>query len=258
MTSQESQMLNDLVRKINGTQLQEKDDDAERLLADGLGRNPDAMYMLAQTVLVQNIALDQAKQQLMQLQQQQAAPQPAKATSFLGSLLGHRDPAPPPPPQFQGQGQYQQVPPQYAQPQYAQPQYAQPPFPAAPAGQPSFLRSAATTAAGVAAGALAFEGVESLIHGGLGGHEGFGGGGFGGGYGGDFGGGAPREEIINNYYGSPEGGSGGGYEAGPNEQPQGPFDGGGVDEQPQGGFDDTSYDSGNDNSDFGNDESSFV
>ena len=180
MTSHESQMLNDLVRKINGTQLQEKDDDAERLLADGLGRNPDAMYMLAQTVLVQNIALDQAKQQLMQLQQQQAAPQPAKATSFLGSLLGHRDPAPPPPPQFQGQGQYQQVPPQYAQPQYAQPQYAQPPFPAAPAGQPSFLRSAATTAAGVAAGALAFEGVESLIHGGLGGHEGFGGGGFGG------------------------------------------------------------------------------
>ena len=260
MTSQESQMLNDLVRKINGTQLQEKDDDAERLLADGLGRNPDAMYMLAQTVLVQNIALDQAKQQLASMQQQQAAPQPAKATSFLGSLLGHRDPAPPPPPS-QGQGQYQQVPSQYAQPQYGQPQYVQQPGPfAAPAGQPSFLRSAATTAAGVAAGALAFEGVESLLHGGLGGgHEGFGGGGFGGGYGGDFG--APREEVINNYYGSPEGG-GGGYDAGANEQPQGPYDSGqdisGPDEQPQGGFDDTSYDSGDDGSDFGNDESSFV
>jgi hypothetical protein len=48
------------------------------------------------------------------------------------------------------------------------------------------------TAAGVAAGALAFEGVESLLHG-FGGHSGFGG----------FGGSevVERPEIINNYYG---------------------------------------------------------
>ncbi|RRA49409.1 DUF2076 family protein [Acidipila sp. EB88] len=225
MTSQEQAMLNDLVHKINSTNLEEKDDAAEQLLRDGLGRNQDALYMLAQTVLVQNIALEQAKQQLMQMQQAPAAP--AKATSFLGSLLGHRDPQPQAPPPQQ-QGGYQQV--QYGQPQYAQPQYAQPQggFAPPPSGQPSFLRSAATTAAGVAAGALAFQGVESLLHGGMGGGGGFGGEGFGGG---GFGGGeAPREEIINNYYDSPGGGSGGGnYNSGPDEQPQGPFDSGSND-----------------------------
>src|SRR5271170_6310482 len=98
MTPQESTMLNDLVRKIQETQLQEKDDEAEEFLQRGLAGNPDALYILAQTVLVQNIALDQAKAQIQQLQQQlqqaqsQAqAPQPAHATSFLGSLLGRHD-----------------------------------------------------------------------------------------------------------------------------------------------------------------------
>jgi hypothetical protein len=60
-----------------------------------------------------------------------------------------------------------------------------------------------TTAAGVAAGAIAFEGIESLMHG-FGEHAGYGpgyGGGFGGGGYGEMGG-QPREEIINNnYYG---------------------------------------------------------
>lgn len=58
-----------------------------------------------------------------------------------------------------------------------------------------FLRTAATTAAGVAAGALAFQGVESLL-GGFGHSAGFGGGS------GFFGGneGRPEETVINNYY----------------------------------------------------------
>ena len=68
------------------------------------------------------------------------------------------------------------------------------------------MRSAATTAAGVAAGALAFEGIESLMHG-FGHEAGFGGygGGLGSGIGsglGDFGG-RPEETVINNYYDSP-------------------------------------------------------
>ena len=75
-------------------------------------------YMLAQTVLVQNIALDQAKAQVSQLQQQvqqlQQHPQPAHTTSFLGRLLGEHDPSP----QQQQQAPapaYQPVP-QYAPP----------------------------------------------------------------------------------------------------------------------------------------------
>jgi uncharacterized protein len=200
MTPQEESMLNDLIGRVEQTRLTEKDPDAEQLLFQRLGRNPDSLYILAQTVLVQKYALEQATAQLEQLKQQQA-PQPAKATSFLGSLLGHRDPAPPPPPPpAPGYGAppppqgWTQVPayPGYPPPGYPPSGYGGP----APSGGGSFLRSAATTAAGVAAGALAFEGVESLLHG-FGGHEsGFGGSNFMGG-----GSGGRPEEVINNYYG---------------------------------------------------------
>jgi hypothetical protein len=222
VTSQEEVMLNSLVERVNATQLSEKDPEAAALLARGLSGNPDALYILAQSVLVQNIALEQAHAQLAQ------AKQPAK-TSFLGSLLGHRDPAPqPPPPQPPQQG-YQQVysppaPPEYYPPPppyqgvpQGGPYYGAPPM-GGPmgggfGGQPSFLRSAAQTAAGVAAGALAFEGVEALLHGGFG-HPGMGMGmggwgmpgvGFGMGMGG-MGFERPIEEnVVNNYYDSPGG-----------------------------------------------------
>ena len=199
MTPQEEQLLDSLIERVNQTQLEEKDPDAEALLNQKLAPNPDALYILAQTVLVQNIALDQAKAQVAQLQQQlqQQRPQPAHSTSFLGRLLGEHDPAP--------RTQYQQAPvppyqpvPQYAPPGQQYPGYVQPQYQQAqyvPVGQPSFLRGALQTAAGVAAGALAFEGVESILHG-------FGHGGFGPGYGmGGFGmGGRPEETIINNNY----------------------------------------------------------
>lgn len=227
MTPQEEQLLDSLIERVNQTQLQEKDPDAEALLNRSLGPNPDALYILAQTVLVQNIALEQAKAQVAQLQQQaQQTRQPAHATSFLGSLLGHRDPDPPSAPVQPG---YQPVNPQYAQPQstqtqfaqpspqYLPPQYAEPPYVAA--GPPSFLRGAMQTAAGVAAGALAFEGVESILHG-LSGHSGYGwGSGFGMGPGlggGLMGGGFERpveETVINNYYDDPaQGGEHRGFE----------------------------------------------
>ncbi|MCU1223711.1 MAG: putative periplasmic ligand-binding sensor protein [Edaphobacter sp.] len=187
MTPQEQQMLQGLIERINQTQLPEKDLDAEQLLQQTLGRNPDALYILAQTVLVQQYALDQAQKQLDQLRQQQ---QPKRATSFLGSLLGGNDeperPAPPPPP-----------PPQYSQPQYTPVPNYPPPASYAPAyGAPQsggFLRSALQTATGVAAGALAFQGIESLMHGF--GHTA--------GYGSGLGsfGESDRPETINNYYG---------------------------------------------------------
>ena len=98
MTPQEESMLNDLIGRVEQTQLTEKDPEAEQLLVQRLGRNPNALYILAQTVLVQKYALEQATAQINQLRQQsQALQQPAHATSFLGSLLGRRDPSPPPP-----------------------------------------------------------------------------------------------------------------------------------------------------------------
>lgn len=197
MTPQEQSMLEDLIRKVNETKLTEKDPDADQVLKQGLAGDPDAVYKLTQTVLVQNLALNQARAEIQQLHQAQQQPQPARSTSFLGGLLGHRDPAPPPPPP---QPQYQRVPYQPVPPQYAPapPSYAEP-----PSAGGSFLRSAATTAAGVAAGALAFEGIESLLHG-----FGHSGGGMWGGGGGVGGFGTPEpvvdQTVINNYYDDPQ------------------------------------------------------
>jgi uncharacterized protein len=205
MTPQEQEMIGGLIDRVQKTQLAEKDMDAEQMLRQGLGANPDSLYILAQTVLVQGYALEQAQAQLAQakaqIEQMQQHPEPKHATSFLGSLLGRNDtPAPPPPPPPQT---YSSQPPQY--PPYAPvggygagaPQYGPPPG----MGGGGFLQGAMQTAAGVAAGALAFEGVESLMHGfghaaGYGGEQGFGG----------LGGQAQRpEEVINNYYGDDRG-----------------------------------------------------
>ncbi len=220
MTAQEQQMIQSLADRINNTPLAEKDPDAERFLQQALGRNPDALYILAQTVLVQQYALEQAQKQLADVrtqldaartqldQQHQQTTQPRHAGSFLGNLLGLGEeiasPAPPPAPMRQNQPAYAPVqeygpgsyaasgpgygppPSQYGQPQYSQPQYGQP-------QSGGFLRSAMQTATGVAAGALAFEGIESLMHG-------FGGSGGGSGFGSGMSGGRP-EEIVNNYYG---------------------------------------------------------
>src|SRR6202142_3488212 len=127
MTPQEEAMLNDLIGRVEQTQLTEKDPEAEQLLLQRLGRNPNALYILAQTVLVQKYALEQAQAQLDQLRQQTQAlqQQPAHTTSFLGSLLGHRDPAPPPPPPPAPAPGYGASP--YAQPWNQVPAYGPPP-----------------------------------------------------------------------------------------------------------------------------------
>jgi len=208
LTPQEEQLLNSLIDRLNQTSLQEKDPDAEALLKERLAGNPDSLYMLAQTVLVQNIALDQARAQMNQLQQQ-LQQHPAHTTSFLGRLLGDRDEqtqpmqqsAPASLQQASAPG-YQQVPSQYASQgtQYPYPPYGGQQY--APAGQSSFLSGALQTAAGVAAGALVFEGVESILHG-LGRGFGYGGYGWGGPGIGGFGMGERPVEVINNYYDEP-------------------------------------------------------
>jgi hypothetical protein len=197
MTAQEQQMLQGLADRINQTQLADKDMDAEQLIQQTLGRNPDALYVMAQTILVQQYALDQAQKQLADARAQldqarQQAAEPKHASSFLGNLLGRHDepvrPVPPPPPPVQ---------PQYAPVAGYPLAYAPPGYAMAPPQGGGFLQSAMQTAAGVAAGALAFEGIESLMHGF--GHAA--------GYGTEFAGpgyesasGRP-EEIVNNYYG---------------------------------------------------------
>jgi hypothetical protein len=192
MTPQEQQLLESLANRVAGTPAPQKDPEAEALIQQRLGSNPDALYILTQTVLIQEIALNQANARLHELQQQQGT----QHTSFLGRLFG--SPAAPPPFPPQAPPPAYAPPPQYQAPQYAGSPYQQAPPAYAPGGGSSFLRSAAVTATGVAAGALAFEGIESLLH------HGGGFGGYGGGYGGgEFLQGAPQETVINNYYDSP-------------------------------------------------------
>lgn len=215
MTSQEEQLLKGLADRVNRTQVQDKDAEAEQFIRENIGRNPDALYILAQTTLVQEYALNQAQRQIAELRAQLQAAQQGQAQqqrhgSFLGNLLHRDEPqriAPPPPP---AQAPRSPVGPPPTDPvSGVGPGLAFPaggyPVPGAAVGYAAppqgggFLRGALQTATGVAAGALAFEGVESLLHG-FGGHSGFGSGFGGPGYV------EERPEVINNYYGDAAGG----------------------------------------------------
>ncbi|MGI4853371.1 MAG: DUF2076 domain-containing protein [Janthinobacterium lividum] len=222
MTQQEQQLLNGLIERVNGTQLPSKDDEAEQLLGRALGTNPDALYILCQTVLVQQFAMDNAQRQLTEARAENdrlKAAKPQEHGSFLGNLfgMGHSEnevPQQQAPPQtaLANQGGYTGAPSGYApvanaptapygQPM-SQPGYGQPPYGNAPAtgggmfgsgsmfgGGGGFLQGAMQTAAGVVAGQFAFRAIEDVFHG------------FGGGGGGErgFGGGS---EVVNNYYGN--------------------------------------------------------
>jgi hypothetical protein len=193
MTPDERNMLADLANKIAQTPAPPRDPEAEDFIRKNIGARPDALYLMTQTVLIQNMALQQSQHQIQELQQRASQPVPSGYSGGSGSFLGQSAPS------GYGQQQYGQNP-QY---QAAPPQYAPQPVAPPASGMSGFLRGAAQTAAGVAAGTLAVQGIESLFshHSGFGGGEGmFGGGGVGG-----YGGGG--ETIIeNNYYGDPQGG----------------------------------------------------
>jgi hypothetical protein len=193
MTPQERDLLTNLVSRLRQTQPQEVDPEAEAMINDLVRAKPETPYILAQTVLIQDFALHQAQDRVADLEQQLQGNAPKKSGGFLSAIFGSGDP----PPQRQQQNQQSyQAPPQQTTYQ-PQPAYAPPPSgPWGASAQPSFLRSAATTAAGVAGGALLFQGIESLFRGGgVGG--GFGPAGLGGGF-------VPQpgitETVVNNYY----------------------------------------------------------
>jgi hypothetical protein len=191
VTPDEQRLLADLAAKIAQTPAPQRDPEAEEFIRRNIGSRPDALYLMTQTVLIQNMAIQQAQQQIRDLQQRQAAQPGYGAAPAAGSFLG-------------GGYQTQQAP--APQPQYAPP--APQPAPSFMQGSGGgFLKGAAQTAAGVAAGALAFEGIRSLFE-----HPSFGGGGGFGQTG--FMGNAPVEEtVVNNYYDSPAAGGGVGTEA---------------------------------------------
>ncbi len=209
MSPEERNLLTGLFDRIRATANSPRDQEAEALILDATKAQPYAPYYLAQTVLVQDQALQAANNRLQELEakakelEARAAnqPRPGGFLSGLGSLFGGSGPsprpaAPPPPPSGGGwnqappQGSWQRPPQGYA--------------PAGPAPGPwgggggggGFLTGALGTAAGVAGGVLLADSIRGLFAG----HNnplgiGTGYGGMSPGLGG--------ETIINNYYDAP-------------------------------------------------------
>jgi hypothetical protein len=260
MTPEERQLLSTLADRVRNTPAQQKDPEAEQFLLQLTRERPDAVYILAQTVIMQDFALRNAEGQIAELQRQlkeMQEPAPQSSGSFLGGLFGggssRPEPRPAPP-----SGSVPRVdpwtrpepgePPAYSPPPPPQPGYGgygggYGPQPATgPVMQPSqtggFLRNAAATAAGVAGGALLFQGINSL---------------FSGHHSGSLPGwnpsaAAPNESlsettVVNNYYDQP-----GDAGAGPQNADYSPDDAGGYQEADYdtGEPDDTDFGGGND------------
>lgn len=211
MTPDERALLQRFLQDLVQTRGVQKDAEAEGMILDALRSSPDAAYVLVQHAVMSDQALHAAQDQIAALQSrlQNTAP-PAPFTGGPSPWVQAATPQPPPQPQWQPQPQPMAPPMSQASGGFI----GSGPF-SSGGGLGSFLRSAGTTAAGVAGGALLFEGISGLFGGR--------GGGFGGGFGGFGGGGFGGQptEVVNNYYDDNSGGGddfggdgGGGWDGG--------------------------------------------
>jgi len=154
MTPQETSLVTALLERLKTTDGQIKDPEAEMLIRQTTAEQADATYYLAQTVLIQDLSLHCAQSRIAELERNLADAKTAAAPppSFLHGLL-------------------ETNPPPTRAPSAPLPT-AQDVTPVPPAsatgwlggmGGGGFLRSAAVTAAGVAGGALLFEGIQSMF-----------------------------------------------------------------------------------------------
>ena len=189
MTPEEAQLINGLHDRLDQVPPQSLDSEAERLISSRVAANPHAPYLLTQSVLVLQQAVTGAQTRIADLEKQlaeaklQAQQAPQGSGSFLSgvaNLFGSPQPA----------ASVRQVAPPSP--------VAPPPIPQqAPSAGGSFLQNALGTAAGVAGGALLFQGIENMM-----GHNAGAFGGMGTPSGGFLGQNQPTE-VINNYYESP-------------------------------------------------------
>lgn len=197
LQEQERQLILDLSSRLQqSAAVIEKNNEADALIRETIANQPDVVYRLVQAVLVQQLALGQAQQDIRALQEKvqaleaRAGGQPSRSNSFLGGLSEKLFGQP-----QQQQPQARPVQPNYSNAPYgAAPQQGAPmqnaaaPAPASSFGTNSFLGSALSTTMGVAGGMFLFQGISSLF----------------GGHGSAFGSGAgagSHDSIVNNYYG---------------------------------------------------------
>ncbi len=187
MTPDERQLISGLFDRMRQTGSADKDREAESLINQAVRQTPDAAYMLVQSVLAQEHYLQQAGARIEDLDgrvreledQLQSQSQKASGGSFLGGLFGGSKPQPSAQPRAASSvpsfGGGRSSPGQSGSPWGQQPQqqqggynqggYGQQPMQQAPAGG-GFMRSALTTAAGVAGGMMAANALQGMLGGG--------------------------------------------------------------------------------------------
>ena len=195
MTPQERQLVDDLFDRLAKVESAPRDPDAIAAMQEGLRKAPNAIYVLVQTVLLQDEALKRANARIQELEQAHT-PEQQQSGGFLDSMRdtifgkeqrGSVPNVPPPAPsrpvwnsgqvlqQSQGGGHYDQGPygqggpGGYGQQGYGQGGFGAPPF---GGGGSSFLGTAAATAAGMVGGSLLLNSIRGMMGGGH--HQAFG------------------------------------------------------------------------------------
>lgn len=155
MHTEERRLLTNFLGQLKQIKVSSKDPEADTLINQATAQQPDAVYLLVQKALLQERALNAAKAQIEQLQNQinQLQVKSSQASGFLGADPWGTSPNRP-----------ASMPPAGGPPAS--------PHATNMAGQSSamsFLGTAAATAAGIAGGAFLFHGIENLLHHGSGG-----------------------------------------------------------------------------------------
>jgi hypothetical protein len=166
MTPAERNLIDGLFDRLRGAETAYRDPEAESYIQEQVARQPHAPYAMAQTLVVQNQALEATKARIDELERQladtrggsfsqptreSASPWGPRASEAMGA-----------PASFGGRQGYERAP-DYGTPpsQGYEPQQA-----SRFGGGGGFLSGALQTAAGVAGGALLFSGIQSMLGGG--------------------------------------------------------------------------------------------
>jgi len=144
MQAEERDLITGLFDRLRPFDSQPRDPEAERLIANSVSHQPSAVYLLTQTVLVQEQALKAAQERIAELEAKAGGAAPASGFLSSAPKIGPWGSAPAAAPATRSPLQAAVAPQQAG-------------------GGGGFLRSALTTAAGVAGGALLFEGIRSML-----------------------------------------------------------------------------------------------
>lgn len=143
MNSNEKEMLEKFLHQLKSTQIAQKDSEANQLITDGIKNQPDANYLLVQRAMALELALQVAQQQIADLQVQVAN---KPSASFLGDNNSWGRAASP-----------------VASNTTAQLKPSSPAAAVPSAWGSGMLASIATTAIGVVAGSMLYQGIQSML-----------------------------------------------------------------------------------------------